>query len=177
MKWKTLAAIVGVAGASAVVIHLLHRQHDPYVPAVRSVATNGVFKGSPIYQFSEEQLKHMEATPLDQHKFIRYLEEKWTLDRIRSSCKPANEWRDGLQNLTRADFFFETDIHTTVRHEFDRIYVYVCDYAGSNQPAHALYPGSAGTDWHRWTYSLNMSKSNAHWAIIEDLPNDFMDRK
>ena len=173
MKRKTLAVIAGVVGVVVLVVLLFHQPHDPYAPEICSIETNGVLKGTPFYHFSEEQFQHMAHTPLDAQKFIRYLEAKWPVDRIRKFCKPTNVGRDDYQNLVPLKLLFETNIHTAVRHEFDDIYVYVSEDDGNDR----AYYGEAGTRWHRWSYSLNIHKSTMGWAIIEHLPNDFMDRK
>jgi hypothetical protein len=66
--------------------------------------------------------------------------------------------------------FGDIVVHETMKHEFDKIYVYVNDDDGRSN-----YFGEAGTKWNRWEYSLNIFRGHDHWVIIECLPNDFVD--
>jgi len=61
-------------------------------------------------------------------------------------------------------------VHKGKQHNFDKIYVYVSDEGGESN-----YYGSLAQTWRRWDYSLNMVRGKDHWAIIDSLPNDFMD--
>jgi len=144
-----------------------------YRPAIASVETRGVLKGGMNYHFSKKQLKRMKNTPLDPQKFVSYLEGQWPLKRIRAYCRPENKWPEGYQNLVPVKRVLETNIHQGAKHEFDRIYVYVSQDDGKG----TVYFSDAGRNWRRWTYSLNIVRANDHWAIIKDLPNDFMDRE
>ena len=93
-------------------------------------------------------------------------------DRTSSSlyCVPANEPPELWQNLVVAKCVLKTDLYPGKVTRFDRIWVYVSEDDGQN-----TYFEDAGTNWHRWTYSLNIERGKKYWAIVEELPNDFMD--
>ena len=74
------------------------------------------------------------------------------------------------QNLVALKCPLETDLFKGKVTGFDRIWVYVSEDDGKN-----TYFEDAGRNWHRWTYSLHIVQGTKHWAIIEELPNDFMD--
>jgi len=139
--------------------------------------TDGSSKYSPSirngdsYRFSELQLKRMAETHLDRDSFLRYVETKWPISRLKAYCTPENRWPGECQNLVKLnDLFGDIAVHEGKSDRFDRIYVYVCEDDGKNN-----YYGEAGTEWKRWEYSLNVCRGQDRWAIIECLPNDFVD--
>ena len=136
-----------------------------YVPSIDN--------GNGSHRFSESQLKEMAKMPLDRGLFLRYIEAKWPLDRVKTFCVPEHRFPEGEQNLVPDKLCFgewEIPVHKGKQHDFDRIYVYVSEDDGKSN-----YYGSVTPDWHQWEYSLNIVRGKDHWAIIESLPNDFMD--
>jgi tetratricopeptide (TPR) repeat protein len=134
-----------------------------YVPSIDN--------GNDSYRFPEAQLKQMARTRLDQTLFLRYMEAEWPLSKLKAYCTPKNRFPEGCQNLVpENDLFGDVLLHVGKKHEFDKIYVYVCEDDGKSN-----YFGSLATDWRRWDYSLNVVRGKDHWAIVESLPNDFMD--
>jgi tetratricopeptide (TPR) repeat protein len=129
--------------------------------------------------FSEAQLKEMAKTSLDETLFVRYIEAKWPVSRLKNYCTKDNRWPSGdvtndipaPQNLVGKYRSDNLPVHKDTHAGFDNIYVYVCEDDGKD----FCYVGSSMTDWRRWEYSLNIFRGKDHWAIIEDLPNDFMD--
>jgi Flp pilus assembly protein TadD len=135
-----------------------------YVPSIDG--------GDGFHHFSEAQLKEMVRTPLDRTLFVRYVETKWPLSRLKEYCTDTNRFPKGYQNLVVESLCFhewQIPLHNG-QHEFDKIYVYANEDTGKSN-----YYGSLATDWRRWVYSLNMFRGRDHWVIIESLPNDFMD--
>jgi len=113
----------------------------------------------------------MARTPLDRSLFLQYVETQWPLDKLKSFCTKANLLQD--QNLVPQNLCFnewEIPVHEGKQHGFDKIFVYVSDDGGESN-----YYGSLAKTWRRWDYSLNMVRGKDHWAIIDSLPNDFMD--
>jgi hypothetical protein len=145
---------------------------DPYVPKVQIIETND-FTGKPgiAYRFTEEQLVRMANTKLETNRLVAYLEQRWPIERLQAYCVPINKFPALRQNLVAKNCPVETDLHQGKTEGFDRIWVYVSQDDGHN----GTYFGEAGTEWHRWTYSLNIKRGKTLWVIIEDLPNDFMD--
>jgi len=136
-----------------------------YVPSVDN--------GDGSHRFSDVQLKEMAKSSLDRRLFLQYIEAKWRLTKLKAHCTQANVWPEGCQNLVPEKLCFnewKTPVHEGKQHGFDAIYVYVSESDGKSN-----YVGSATPDWRRWKYSLNMVRGKDHWAIIEGLPNDFMD--
>jgi hypothetical protein len=144
---------------------------DPYAPKLKIAETN-FFSGRPevAYRFTTGQLALMARTKLDTNRFLTYIERRWPVERLASHCAPTNTWLEIWQNLVPVKFLFEVEVHKGKAPAFDRFWVYVGEDDGHN-----TYFGEAGTKWHRWSYSLNMRRATDHWAIIEELPNDFMD--
>ena len=138
---------------------------DEYQPAVLAKED----EQGKWWKFSKSQLEHMHKVPLDTARFLKYLQQKWTLDRIRRYCIPQNRFPEAWQNLVGNEVF-RSSLYTNAPNEFAEILVYVCDDYES-----CLYSDGAKREWNRWTYSLNISSSNAVWVIIETLPNNFMD--
>jgi hypothetical protein len=128
--------------------------------------------GNGSHRFSEAQLKQMARTPLGRSLFLRYVEAKWPLSKLKAYCTPEHRWPEGeWQNLvSENNLFGDVPLHEGKQHEFDKIYVYVSEDDGKSN-----YFGSVATNWRRWDYSLNIFRGKDHWAIIESLPNDFMD--
>lgn len=144
-------------------------QDDPYVPSIRLSNASG----ETYYRFSEDQLERMKKTPLDRDLFLRFIENQWPPNRLRSYCTPENKWDPLEQNLVADRLLFgswEIPVHNGKELEYDRLYVYVGEETGGHN-----YYGEAGTKWKRWTYSLNIEKGTDQWVIIDDLPNDLVD--
>lgn len=143
---------------------------DPYAPELMTLGTNPNHPAWRSYRFSDRQLAQMARTTLDEKRFVAYIEGLWPIERLRSYCVPKNTFPEGYQNLVLENCPFAVDVHKGKRHGFDRIHVYV-----SQDNGQSTYWESAGWNWHRWTYSLNVVSKSHHWCIIESLPNDFMD--
>jgi hypothetical protein len=143
---------------------------DPYAPKLRFADTG--FAGEPgvSYRFTEDQLARMASSKLETNRLVVYLEHRWPIERLQAYCVPTNRFPEGYQNLVTEHRVIETDLYKARADGFDRIWVYV-----DQDDGHATYFEGAGTDWHRWTYSLNVERDESHWVIIESLPNDFMD--
>jgi hypothetical protein len=159
-----LIAWVALTLPSSYAFQKRFNQLGEYLPSVNN------WNGS--HRFSDAQLKRLAETPLDRELFVRYIEAKWPLDKLRAYCTPENLWPE-CQNLVPQNLCFnewEIPLHRDRQHEFDRVYVYVSDDGGKSN-----YFGSAATDWRRWEYSLNVYRGKHYWVIIESLPNDFMD--
>ena len=144
---------------------------DPYTPKLCITVTND-FSGRPetAYRFTQDQLARMSRTKLETNRVVRYLEDRWPVQRLRAYCVATNTWPEGHQNLVAHNCPVETELQRGKIAGFDRIWVYVDEDDG-----HSTYVGETGTKWHRWTYSLNVKRGPNHWAIIEQLPNEFMD--
>ena len=137
-------------------------ESSEYLPSIRD---------GDSYRFSTAQLERMVKTPLKRDLFLRYMEAKWPLTKIMSFCTPENRWPELMQNLVKHnDQFGDVPLYEGQQHDFDKIFVYVCEDDGKSN-----YFGLAGTKWKRWEYSLNIVRNKDHWAIIEHLPNDFTD--
>ncbi|MBS0207735.1 MAG: hypothetical protein JSS27_02160 [Planctomycetes bacterium] len=145
-------------------------QPEGYAPEVKHETDGGVF-----YTFAPKQAEHMLATPLDRDVLIEYLETRWSLPMLHAWCTPRRRFPDHFQNLVPDRLLFDTfdlAMHDDQPHKFDKIFVYV----GEEDWRHTRYFGDAGVHWYRWSYSLNVLRGDDHWAIIEYLPNDLMDR-
>lgn len=138
-------------------------EKDPYPPQLVAGTSNQ-------YRFTEEQLARMAHTPLDADRFVAYIERRWSLKRVQAYCVPKNVWPEGHQNLVGENVKVQTHLFKGQKTGFDRIWVYVNEDDGRS-----TYYGETGWRWHRWIYSLNMDRGKRFWAIIETLPNDFMD--
>lgn len=171
MKSLSLIAISALAVSCQIQSSPKGVAEDPYVPHLRVVEENP-FTGKQgiAYRFSHEQLARMARTKLDTKRFVSYVEKRWPIQRLQGHCTATNIWLDLYQNLVAQNCQLETDIHMGEATGFDRIWVYVDQDDGGS-----TYFGEVGTKWHRWTYSLNTQRGSNHWAIIEQLPNDFMD--
>jgi hypothetical protein len=147
---------------------------DPYLPSIQ-VDWTGSFQGvtnkGVAYRFSAAQLAAMSNTKLDLKRVRAYMERTWPIDRLKAFCVPTNIFPSDYQNLVPVKFAGETDIHNARAAGFDRIWVYLSQDDGKDTE----YVGTAGTDWHRWKYSLNMKRGMTYWVIMGVLPNDFMD--
>lgn len=143
---------------------------DPYLPS-RQIRTEGP-SGEPEigYQFSKAQIAALARVKMDTNRLSAYLEARWPVERLVAYCTPTNLWPEFSQNLVALGSVFATEIHKTQKHPFDRIFVY-----GSSDDGKGTYLAEAGSQWRRWRYSLNIYQGTNHWAIIEPLPNDFMD--
>mgnify|MGYP000858048677 CR=1 FL=1 len=125
-------------------------------------------------RFSDAQLKEMSETSLDATLFLRYVEARWPLSRLKTYCTADRRLPEIWQNLVGDHCFPEAlAVHKGHHDGFDKIYVYACHDEGMD--GKCSYVGSLMTNWRRWTYSLNVVRGGDHWAIIENLPNDFMD--
>ncbi len=158
-----------------------------YVPADAYVPAIAIFSGSgnpaigiphglgTYYRFSESQLERMRTVSLDRDLFLRYVERKWPIDTVRSYCIAKNRLKPFVQNLVPAKLLFnnwELPVHEKQMHGFDQVSVYV----GEDTGQYLNYYGRAGTEWKRWTYSLNVRRGEDRWIVaIDSLPNDFMD--
>jgi hypothetical protein len=144
---------------------------DLYAPKLRIAKTND-FTGKPgiAYRFTKAQLARMAGTKLETNRFLAYVERRWPIERLQAFCVPANEPPELWQNLVVAKCPLKTDLYQGEATGFDRIWVYVSEDDGNN-----TYFEDAGRNWHRWAYSLNIERGRNCWAIIERLPNDFMD--
>jgi hypothetical protein len=144
---------------------------DLYLPQLRLSETN-LFRDKPViaYRFTQEQLARMSRTKLETNRFVAYLEKKWPIERLKSYCSRKNTFPADYQNLVPQKCPIETDLYKGKARGFDRVWVYVSEDDGQ-----ATYIGDAGSKWHRWTYSINVSHGKRHWVIIEQLPNDFVD--
>jgi len=144
---------------------------DPYIPKLRTIETNA-FIGKPAtaYRFSEEQLARMAGTKLETNRLVVYLEQKWPVERLKAHCSKTNTFPKNYQNLVAIRCPIDTDLYKGRATGFDRVWVYV-----SEDDGHATYIEEAGSEWHRWTYSINVTRGKRHWVIIERLPNDFVD--
>ena len=133
-----------------------------YVPAVnyRNLSAS----------FSDAQLKEMAKTSLDRTLFLRYIEAKWPVSRLKTHCTKANRFPEMAQNLV-GNTCLSLSVHKDDHNGFDKIFVYACDDSGKS----TSYCGSLMSDWRRWDYSLNIVRGKDYWVIIETLPNDFMD--
>ena len=135
--------------------------------------------------FSDAQLKEMAKTSLNQTLFVRYIEAEWPVSRLKNYCTKGNRWPSGSvdddipapQNLTGMGRHMSDDlpVHRDNHAGFDGIYVYVCEDDGENSGPGGPVSYANPSDWRRWEYSLNIFRGKDHWAIIESLPNDFMD--
>jgi hypothetical protein len=144
---------------------------DPYAPELHAVEETPLGGGlMTAYWFSDAQLSRMAQSKLDTNRFIAYVERKWSLTRLQEFCVKSNRWPVGYQNLVALKCPIDVQLHKGIPHEFDRIWVYVSEDDGRGK-----YYGGAGWNWHRWKYSLNVVRKRSLWAIIEELPNDFMD--
>jgi hypothetical protein len=162
VAWTLFFAMFVVTSSCS---HGVPDEQRNYLPSVNN--------GDGSYRFSETQLKEMVRTPLDQGLFLRYVEAKWPLDKLKAYCATHKPMPRGYQNLVAEHRCFNESvipIHKGEQHGFDRIYVYVNDDEGKSN-----YYGSLATEWRRWEYSLNLVQGKDHWSIIESLPNDFMD--
>ena len=77
-----------------------------YVPSIDN--------GNGSHRFSEAQLKQMAKTPLDQGLFLRYVEAKWPIGRLKAFCTREHRWPPGMQNLVPDNLCFnewEIPIH------------------------------------------------------------------
>jgi hypothetical protein len=144
---------------------------DPYIPKLRTIETNA-FIGKPAaaYRFTEGQLARMARTKLETNRLVAYLDQKWPVERLKAHCSKTNTFPNGFQNLVTIKCPIETDLHKGKATGFDRVWVYV-----SEDDGHGTYIEEAGSGWHRWTYSINVTRGKRHWVIIEQLPNDFVD--
>ena len=111
----------------------------------------------------------MAKTPLKRDLFVHYIEAKWPLAKIKAFCTPENRFPD-VQNLVGQNEWGEIPLYEGQQHDFDRICVYVSEDDGKS-----IYFGTAGTDWKRWEYSLNITRGKEQWTVIETLPNDLVD--
>lgn len=143
---------------------------DPYLPKVRFTETNVFAKGSIAYRFAPDQLARMAHTRLETNRFIVFIRKQWPVNRLASYCIPKNRFPESYQNLVADNCVVETDVYGRGVGGFDRIWVYA-----NQDDGHRTYIGEAGTRWRRWSYSLNVQKGAAHWVLIGQLPNDFMD--
>lgn len=145
---------------------------DPYAPELHAIEKLPLSdKLETVYWFSDAQLERLARSPLDRQRFIAYVKRVWPIGRLREYCVRRNRWAPEYQNLVALNSpFGDVDLYIGDRHGFDRIWVYVSEDLGKGK-----YFGSTGWNWHRWTYSLNVSRKDDHWVIIEHLPNDFMD--
>jgi hypothetical protein len=57
--------------------------------------------------------------------------------------------------------------------DFDSVYVYVVE----DDYRKGIYHNSLIKDYRRWSYSFNISKGKTHWVVIDDLPNDIMEKR
>ena len=62
-----------------------------YVPSIDS--------GDGFHRFSEAQLKQMARTPLDRGLFLRYLEAKWPLSKLKAYCTAKNLLPEASVNM------------------------------------------------------------------------------
>lgn len=144
---------------------------DPYIPKLRTTERIEINGGLlTVYRFTEEQLARMAGTKLETNRLVAYLETKWSVERLKAYCTKANRFPKNHQNLVALNCPVEADLHKGGAHGFDRIWVYVSEDNGQG-----TYIESAGSNWHRWTYSINVMRGTRHWVIVENLPNDFVD--
>jgi len=136
------------------------RSGPQYLPSVRE---------GDGYRFSAAQLERMAKTPLKRDLFVHYIEAKWPLAKIKAFCTPENVFPD-VQNLVGSNEWRDIPLYDG-QHDFDRIFVYVSEDDGKS-----IYFGTAGTDWKRWEYSLNIIRGKDQWTVIETLPNDLVDK-
>ena len=118
------------------------------------------------YRFSEAQLEHMAKTPLKRDLFVRYIQAKWPLEKIKTFCTPENRFPD-VQNLVGQNEWGKIPLYEG-QHDFDRIFVYVSEDDGKS----IYHPA---TLFRRWEYSLNIIRGKEQWTAIETLPNDLVD--
>jgi len=85
----------------------------------------------------------------DQSDLQMFLENRWTLERIRQRMGPYSKIRMGQQNLTLvpADIVWEGILYDDVDHEFDDISWYAKVWRGE------------------LSWSLNVSQDDNHWNI------------
>lgn len=145
---------------------------DPYIPTLRVVLKDDR-TGEPYtaYRFTDDQLARMARTKLDAKRLVAYLERKWSVERLQAYCIPANTRSRDQQNLVAFNCPINTDLHKGASHGFDRVSVYVSD----EDKQETYSSADLAKKFHRWLYSINVSLGESHWAIIEALPNDFMD--
>lgn len=138
---------------------------------LRSYLPQPVVGEADSYRHTDEQRARMARSPLQAERFVPYIEHLWSLKRLRAYCVPKNVMPKDVQNLVVEHLALKTDLFQGQDTGFDRISVYVDDDDGR-----ATYVGKASqTQWHRWTYSLNVKRGKDFWVIIATLPNDFMD--
>ena len=166
-----LVSVSGVLSCDAESTNVGGAGSDPYLPKLRIESTNA-FAGGPAtaYRFTEEQLARMARTKLETNRLVAYLEQKWPVERLKAYCTRTNSWPKDYQNLVPQRRPIESDLHKGQSQSFDRVWVYLSEDDGRN-----TYFEEAGTKWHRWTYSINVTRGKRHWVIIEQLPNDFVD--
>jgi hypothetical protein len=90
-----------------------------YVPSIDN--------GNGLHRFSDAQLREMAKSSLDQGLFLRYIEAKWPLSKLKTHCTQANLGPERMQNLVPIKLCFkerEIPIHKDGRHEFDKKYAY-----------------------------------------------------
>ena len=144
---------------------------DPCIPKLRTTEKIEINGGLlTVYRFTEDQLSRMEGTKLETNRLVAYLEKKWSVERLKAYCTKSNRFPKNHQNLVALNCPVETDLHKGRVHDFDRIWVYVSEDNGRG-----TYIESVRSNWHRWTYSINLMRGKRHWVIFEDLPNDFVD--
>jgi len=173
-QWVVAVLVIGmlilIVGVSILVVRSSMSEEpklagdSKYLPSIDN--------GDGSYRFSKAQLAEMARTPLDRSLFLQYVETKWPLDKLKSYCTKENIWPEGYQNLVATHLCFhewEIPVHKGKKHDFDKIFVYVSDDGGESN-----YYGSLAKTWRRWDYSLNVIRGKDCWAIIESLPNDFM---
>jgi hypothetical protein len=145
---------------------------DPYIPQLRVVLKNDR-TGEPYtaYSFTEDQLARMARTKLDGHRLVAYLENKWSVERLKAYCVETNILSKDQQNLVAFNRPVNTDLHKGAAHGFDEVSVYVSD-----EDKQETYSSAAlAKKFHRWIYSINVHRGGSQWALIEALRNDFMD--
>jgi hypothetical protein len=147
-------------------------ENNPYIPQLPVVLKNDR-TGEPYiaYRFTEEQLARMARTKLDAKRLVAYLERKWTVEHLKAYCVEKNMRTRDQQNLVAFNIPVNTDLHKGVSHGFDHVLVYVSD----EDKQETYSSADLAKNFHRWIYSINVTRGESNWAIIEALPNDFMD--
>lgn len=100
-KWW--AALVGLLLLPGVLATLGCRKHDKYLPSIDN--------GDDSYRFSKEQLEEMAKNPLNQRLFLRYLEAKWPLDKLKTYCTTHEPMPPEEQNLVGEKCFDECPLY------------------------------------------------------------------
>lgn len=88
-----------------------------------------------------------------------FLENRWSLERIRNCCVPYRILPFGHQNLTPrpgATGQWTFELHADVKHEFDRIYWFGFVKDGTIVAS-----------------SMNVVKGDTHWVLEQTDPGDF----